>query len=126
MVNKQNRERDAASAKGKFFQITADDGVDLDSEGEEETQNSVNMLQSNFGAIRCRHEGLGSDGKVKCKWLGGPESSCVYKHPESDLKMKGKGQSQDVQKSKVTQATTHTRKVNHVETTNTSSEDEDS
>lgn len=126
MVNKQNRDREAASAKGKFFQITADDDVDLDSECEEETQNSVNMLQSHSGAVKCRHEGLGSDGKVKCKWLGGPEASCVYKHPELDLKMKGKGQSQDVQKSKVTQATTHTRKVNHVETTNTSSEDEDS
>jgi hypothetical protein len=42
------------------------------------------------------------------------------------MKMKGKGQSQDVQKSKATMATPHTRKVHHVVAENTSSEEEES
>ncbi len=91
---------------------------------DEEHQDRVNTLQSNSGAVICRHVGLGSDGKVKCKWLA--DAGCVFKHPEADLRMKGKGQSQDVQKSKATLATPHTRKVHNVVDENASSEEEES
>jgi hypothetical protein len=112
MVNKHNRERESKFAKGKFFQITASDDEAQNTEDEDEAQDRVNMLQSNYGAVKCRHSGLGSDGKLKCKWLASPESSCLFNHPESDMKMKGKGQSQDVPKSQMTPSKTHTRKVN--------------
>jgi hypothetical protein len=121
-VNKQNRDKEArgfwlkdnggkvhhlfSEEVEEFFNHIDDHG----SEAEEEAQDRVNMMQTNFGAVKCRHEGVGSDGKVKCKWLA--EGSCLFNHPESDLKMKGKGQSKDVPKSQMPATKTHTRKVN--------------
>ena len=133
-VNKQNRERERQSFGGKkvhhlfsefeeLDQITLLNTVEVDVH-DEEHQDRVNAMQSDSGAVICRHVGLGSDGKVKCKWLA--DKGCVFKHPEADMKMKGKGQSQDVQKSKATMATPHTRKVHHVVAENTSSEEEES
>ena len=112
-VNKMNREREGnfggkkgAFVQGKSFQITADDDQDQDFD-DEEFQDQANMSISNYGTVKCRYDGLGSDGKLKCKWLASPEATCLFKHSESDLKQKGKGQSKDVQVQ-----TKHVRKVN--------------
>jgi hypothetical protein len=39
----------------------------------------------------CRRSGIGPDGKLKCKFLGGSKATCIFTHPESDLKLKGRG-----------------------------------
>jgi hypothetical protein len=124
LVNKQNRDREMAFAKGKLFQITADTEDIQDTEDEDEVQNSVNMLQTNFGAVKCRHGGVGSDGKLKCKWLASPEASCLFNHSEADLKLKGKGQSQDVPKNSQKPPSLHTRKVNHLTQEDSSTDEE--
>jgi hypothetical protein len=125
MVNKQNREREMAFSKGKLFQITADseDLAELEEVqdvDDEQFQDRVNTLSSNYGAVKCRYSGIGSDGKLKCKWLANPEASCLFNHPESDLKMKGKGQSQDVTKT----SSSHTRKVQQLTEIQSTDEDE--
>ena len=125
MVNKQNREREMAFSKGKLFQITADsedlpEREEVQDVDDEQFQDRVNTLSSNYGAVKCRYSGLGSDGKLKCKWLANPEASCLFNHPESDLKMKGKGQSQDVPKD----SSSHTRKVQHLTEVQSTDEDE--
>jgi len=108
VVNRQNRDREAAFAGRKVLQsVEVDEPVDLfEDELEEQFQEKVNM------ALRdpkpCRYVGLGSDGKLMCKWLAGEKQSCNFKHPDSDLKQKGKGTSRDVTMSQ----SLHTRKVN--------------
>lgn len=39
----------------------------------------------------CTRIGKGPDGLLLCKFLGGPKESCIFKHPEEDYKLKGKG-----------------------------------
>ena len=39
----------------------------------------------------CSRCGKGPDGLLLCKFLGGPKESCIFKHPEEDYKLKGKG-----------------------------------
>jgi hypothetical protein len=43
----------------------------------------------------CRNIGVGSDKKLLCRFLGGEKKSCTFKHPPSDLAMKGTGVSKD-------------------------------
>ena len=114
-----------AFSKGKLFQITADsedlpEREEVQDVDDEQFQDRVNTLSSNYGAVKCRYSGLGSDGKLKCKWLANSEASCSFNHPESDLKMKGKGQSQDVLKA----SSSHTRKVQHLTEVHSTDEDE--
>jgi hypothetical protein len=114
-VNKQNRDREAQGFRGKkVHQLSSEleefDHIDThDAENDEEIQDRANVLKSNFGAVQCRYSGVGSDGKLKCKWLGGPEASCLFKHQDSDMQFKGKGVTKDLAMS---QNKTHTRKVN--------------
>lgn len=68
---------------GKMSQITAEND-DLQASEDEEVRDTVNMLQSNSGAVKCRYIGVGTDGKLKCKWLAGPESCCQFNQLESD------------------------------------------
>ena len=75
-------------------------------EDDEEIQDRANMLISNFGDVQCRGGGVGSDGKLKCKWLA--EGSCLFKHQDSDMGLKGKGVTKDLAMSQAK----HTRKVN--------------
>jgi hypothetical protein len=118
-VNKQNREREAVrftqNFGGKkvhhlFSELDEFDQIDThDVEDDEEIQDRANVLKTNFGAVQCRYNGVGSDAKLKCKWLGGPEASCLFKHQDSDMQLKGKGVTKDLAMS---QNKTHTRKVN--------------
>ena len=39
----------------------------------------------------CRRAGVGPDGKLRCKFLGGPKAQCIFVHSEDDMKLKGRG-----------------------------------
>jgi len=113
-VNKQNREREVANFGGKklhhlFAEVDELDQIDAhNAEDDEEIQDRANMLKSNLSAVQCRYGGVGSDGKLKCKWLASSEASCLFKHQDSDMHLKGKGVTKDLAMSQ----TKHTRKVN--------------
>ena len=47
------------------------------------------------GDKSCRNTGLGKDGLLKCRFLGGPKAVCTWTHPASDMAQKGKGVSKD-------------------------------
>ena len=57
-------------------------------------QDQVNAALS--GGKTCRNVGIGKDGKVLCRWLGGDKAACTFDHPPADLALKGKGVSKDV------------------------------
>jgi hypothetical protein len=112
-VNKMNRERDGNFGGKKLHHLFAEvdelDQIDTQiAEEDEEIQDRANMLKSNFGAMQCRYGGVGSDGKLKCKWLANPEGGCLFKHQDSDMQLKGKGVTKDLAMSPIK----HTRKVN--------------
>lgn len=54
-------------------------------------QMHVNTVIAN--GQNCSRCGKGPDGLLLCKFLGGPKESCIFKHPEEDYKLKGKGYS---------------------------------
>jgi hypothetical protein len=56
-------------------------------------QDQINAVMLNPG--NCRNIGVGSDKKLICRFLGGEKKSCTFKHPPSDLAMKGTGVSKD-------------------------------
>jgi len=56
---------------------------------EEQIQEQINSVMMNPGS--CRKIGVGKDKKLLCKFLGGEKQSCIYKHPPSDLALKGTG-----------------------------------
>ena len=105
-LNKMNREREAASFNGKkVHQLSSEFDADTtEFEIEEDFQEHVNAAMASPSP--CRFVGIGSDGKLKCKWLAEQEK-CSFKHPESDMQLKGRGVSKDV-----TMSQKHTRKVN--------------
>ena len=39
----------------------------------------------------CRRAGVGPDGKLRCKFLGGPKAQCIFVHSDDDMKLKGRG-----------------------------------
>jgi hypothetical protein len=47
----------------------------------------------------CKRLGVGPDGKLICRYLGGPKASCIFSHPESDLKLKGRGVTSTIRSS---------------------------
>ena len=55
----------------------------------DEWQMLVNTAVAN--GQNCSRCGKGPDGLLLCKFLGGPKESCIFKHPEEDYKLKGKG-----------------------------------
>jgi hypothetical protein len=55
----------------------------------EEWQMHVNAVLAN--GQHCSRVGKGPDGLLLCKFLGGPKESCIFKHPDEDYKLKGKG-----------------------------------
>jgi hypothetical protein len=56
-------------------------------------QETVN--QAIVGTEKCRKIGVGPDGKLLCRWLGGERATCTFQHPPSDILLKGKGVSND-------------------------------
>jgi hypothetical protein len=49
---------------------------------------------------QCKRCGVGPDGKLICKFLGGPKAACIFSHPESDLRLKGRGVTRTIQSSR--------------------------
>jgi len=39
----------------------------------------------------CSRPGTGLDHLLNCRFLGGPKETCLFKHPEQDMRLKGKG-----------------------------------
>ena len=59
-------------------------------EDEEQLQFQA-FLAETAGKKQCDRSGCAPDGKLKCRFLGGPKASCIFTHPDSDMKLKGKG-----------------------------------
>jgi hypothetical protein len=110
VVNRAVATRDAKFASGKFkanaveIEEVYNLQVALESEeveqifSEEEHGESDEFtlqlqayLAETAGKKSCDRCGVSPDGKLKCKFLGGPKASCIFAHPESDLKLRGKG-----------------------------------
>jgi len=49
------------------------------------------LADTAVGKKTCDRTGVAPDGKLKCKFLGGPKASCIFSHPASDMQLKGKG-----------------------------------
>ncbi len=110
VVNRAVATRDAKFTSGKFkanvVQIEEIYGSSAVSESEDGDQNvaeeqnedsdEVTMqlqayLTESAGKKSCDRTGVAPDGKLKCRFLGGAKASCIFAHPESDMKLKGKG-----------------------------------
>jgi len=114
VVNRAVAARDAASGKksGQFkvnvaemddaYGLQGDQAqqVEVAFEDVEEEQNEqcddaqaqlLAFLADTVGKKTCDRTGVAPDGKLKCKFLGGPKASCIFSHPASDMQLKGKG-----------------------------------
>jgi hypothetical protein len=47
------------------------------------------------GDRKCKKSGVGKDGLLICRWLGGEKGACCFEHPSSEMALKGKGISKD-------------------------------
>ena len=56
---------------------------------QEQIQESVNAVMINPG--NCSKIGIGKDGKLLCRFLAGEKATCTFKHPQSDMSLKGTG-----------------------------------
>jgi len=71
-------------------QFFADEhAVDEDDTFRSEIQDQINAVMLNPG--NCRNCGVGKDGKLLCRFLGGDKASCTFKHPSADMALKGAG-----------------------------------
>jgi hypothetical protein len=71
-------------------QFFADEtSVEIDESFQDEIQDQINAVMLNPG--NCRNTGIGRDKKLLCRFLGGEKQSCTFKHPSSDMAMKGTG-----------------------------------
>jgi hypothetical protein len=72
-----------------------DDLITLDANFETEEDESQSQLLAflaeSAGQKTCDRCGVGPDGKLKCKFLGGPKAVCIFVHPKEDIALKGKG-----------------------------------
>ena len=74
----------------------SDDGVDIpeiEVSLQEQIQESVNAVMLN--PSNCSRIGVGKDGKLLCRFLGGEKETCTFKHPQSDISLKGTGVSNE-------------------------------
>ena len=62
---------------------------------EEILEDQVNAAMA--GDRKCKKSGVGKDGLLNCRWLGGEKGACCFEHPHSDMVLKGKGVSKDFQ-----------------------------
>jgi hypothetical protein len=86
---------DDASASSHNPGFQSEDSQDLMSRSTDEHVSSdewqmlVNTTIANGQS--CTRCGKGPDGLLLCKFLGGPKESCIFKHPDEDYKLKGRG-----------------------------------
>lgn len=105
-INKSVAARDSQVRKFKVNAVQNEEVISEDNEPEfdgevhtdepehqddEEQGQLLAFLAESAGKKSCDRTGTGPDGKLKCKFLGGPKQSCIFMHPESDMKLKGKG-----------------------------------
>lgn len=79
-----------------FFDSDSDDGAEISHQSKsihEQIQESVNAVMINPG--NCSRIGVGKDGKLLCRFLAGEKAVCTFKHPTSDLALKGTGVSKE-------------------------------
>jgi hypothetical protein len=111
VVNKAVSSRDSKSSKNfranvvqinDEYGLSADDEDDSEekfqdtdeSEQQDEDEEQLQFqafLAETAGKKQCDRSGCAPDGKLKCRFLGGPKASCIFTHPDSDMKLKGKG-----------------------------------
>jgi hypothetical protein len=109
VVNRAVATRDAKFTPGKFKAnaVQVEEmyfSADVESEEEEQNVSEVEhddsdelamqlqaYLTETAGKKSCDRIGIAPDGKLKCKFLGGTKASCIFAHPESDMKLRGKG-----------------------------------
>jgi hypothetical protein len=71
-------------------QFFADEtAVEIDGSFQDEIQDQINAVMLSPG--NCRNTGIGRDKKLLCRFLGGEKQSCTFKHPQSDMALKGTG-----------------------------------
>jgi hypothetical protein len=63
----------------------------LEIEEDESQSQLLAFLAESAGKKSCDRIGVGPDGKLKCKFLGGPKAVCIFAHPKEDVELKGKG-----------------------------------
>lgn len=113
VVNRAVASRDATSGKfnsGKFkanvaefdefYGIPSDteqvveveiDDVEEEQMFDDDQSQLQAFLADTAGKKTCDRTGTAPDGKLKCRFLGGPKASCVFSHPAADMLLKGKG-----------------------------------
>ena len=106
VVNRAVSDRDSKGSKFKSINAVAvesdsddehssedekafDVHCELSDEKDDQMQLQAYLAVSN--KEQCKRTGVGPDGKLICTFLGGPKASCIFSHPESDLKLKGRG-----------------------------------
>jgi hypothetical protein len=92
VVNKATREREASYSKHSSHSKPVVGHVNH-AEIDEMIEEQVNAAFS--GSKSCRNVGVGKDGLLKCRFLGGPKGICTWEHPKSDMDLKAKGISKD-------------------------------
>lgn len=118
VVNRAVSERDSKFKKFKTVNVVAiEEGEELDCKTDDQDSISVQEFDENaehseddqmqlmaFLAVAnkepCKRSGVGPDGKLKCKFLGGTKAACIFTHPEFDMKLKGRGYTSIIQSSK--------------------------
>jgi hypothetical protein len=80
---------DEHSSEGEHS--VGEDCVHCELSDEQDDQMQLQAYLAVSNKEQCKRIGVGPDGKLLCSFLGGPKASCIYSHPESDLKLKGRG-----------------------------------
>jgi hypothetical protein len=113
VVNRAVKDRDSKGSKFKVnfsqmlceengFDTHSDDELpkedlvmleecNLEIEEDESQSQLLAFLAESAGKKSCDRIGVGPDGKLKCKFLGGPKAVCIFAHPKEDVELKGKG-----------------------------------
>jgi hypothetical protein len=89
-VNRSAQYRDGKELKVHEVAMST---CDVEPSSELDFQETVN--QAIVGTEKCRKTGVGPDGKLLCRWLGGERATCTFQHPPSDILLKGKGVSSE-------------------------------
>jgi hypothetical protein len=109
VVNRAVSDRDSKGNKFKSINAVAvendsesagpseDEDVLFDESDEQDEQMQLMAFLAVSNKEPCKRSGVGPDGKLKCKFLGGTKASCIFTHPESDLKLKGRGYTSIIQ-----------------------------
>jgi hypothetical protein len=101
-MNASAAHRREAKSKVNFVDsfFEADEGAEISGHNmslHEHIQESVNAVM--ISPSNCAKIGVGKDGKLLCRFLAGEKATCTFKHPQSDMLLKGTGVSIDTSSS---------------------------